>query len=529
MADMTITGDAKFGSIVTEMQKVEKASDSMKRKVDNMSRGAGTPAKGGHHTSGMGILEISRGVEDFAVAGMRGLMNNIPGIIMSLGGGMGLAGVVSLAAVAFSAFGKEILSVISPTSVAADELARFKASAESVTSSLNKMRDAKAAKAIAADISLLNKQAQEWIDTTLGFNPDPTGAFGINEQEIESARKGADEIKALSDKLAEIQSGKEQGGILDLGVKRTEEDIARLEKLVSDLNERGPKLSEMLGADKSATFGGIDAVTNKLILAQSAVAGYEAQIKELESQMGGFGNTVKEYAIDFAALYLSGKENPAAEMAATRKQMGLTLPETNIGNRLGVAKGELWAAEQKKKALEDQLKLEEAAIANGVTVKDQYEKEMRSNQASLESAKSKLKSAKEQLATEKEKFDIMEKIRVAELSYSKTPLGPSAEEWRDFVLNSQYSDTPLGPSSEDFRKFKQDQAEELAKRFAAIDTKLSGMGIGGSDMLSSSGRIGGSVKEYNSAIATINYQRDTLKELRAIARNTARKQLSPLN
>ena len=55
------------------------------------------------------------------------------------------------------------------------------------------------------------------------------------------------------------------------------------------------------------------------------------------------------------------------------------------------------------------------------------------------------------------------------------------------------------------------------------------MGIGGGDMLSSSGRIGGSVAEYNSAIATINYQRETLKVLREIARNSARKQSSTYN
>ena len=55
------------------------------------------------------------------------------------------------------------------------------------------------------------------------------------------------------------------------------------------------------------------------------------------------------------------------------------------------------------------------------------------------------------------------------------------------------------------------------------------MGLAGGDMLSSSGKIGGSVTEYNSAIATINYQRDTLKELRTIARNTAKKQQATFN
>ena len=71
---------------------------------------------------------------------------------------------------------------------------------------------------------------------------------------------------------------------------------------------------------------------------------------------------------------------------------------------------------------------------------------------------------------------------------------------------------------------KQIRDAQLEVKFKEIDSFLSRMSISGSDMLSSSGRIGGSVKEYNSAIATINYQRDTLSELRKIARNTAIRQ-----
>lgn len=52
---------------------------------------------------GGATLALSQGFED-AQYGMRGVLNNIPGLIMMLGGGAGLAGVVSIAAVAFSIF-----------------------------------------------------------------------------------------------------------------------------------------------------------------------------------------------------------------------------------------------------------------------------------------------------------------------------------------------------------------------------------------------------------------------------------------
>lgn len=50
--------------------------------------------------SGFAILEASRAIEDFSMAGMKGAINNIPGLLMHLGVGMGLTGVISVATVA---------------------------------------------------------------------------------------------------------------------------------------------------------------------------------------------------------------------------------------------------------------------------------------------------------------------------------------------------------------------------------------------------------------------------------------------
>ncbi len=51
--------------------------------------------------AGMAVLQFSQAFED-AQYGIRGVVNNIPGLVMSLGGGMGLAGVVSVGAVVIS-------------------------------------------------------------------------------------------------------------------------------------------------------------------------------------------------------------------------------------------------------------------------------------------------------------------------------------------------------------------------------------------------------------------------------------------
>lgn len=57
--------------------------------------------------AGRGVLELSRAFED-AQYGISGVLNNIPGVISMFGGGAGLAGVISLAAVAASVLSKRL-------------------------------------------------------------------------------------------------------------------------------------------------------------------------------------------------------------------------------------------------------------------------------------------------------------------------------------------------------------------------------------------------------------------------------------
>jgi hypothetical protein len=82
MADSNfIYGQQGAESVVTANNKIAQSQERLK----------GTSTK-----AGMAILEASRGLEDFAMAGMRGVMNNIPGLLMNLGIGMGLTGVLSV-------------------------------------------------------------------------------------------------------------------------------------------------------------------------------------------------------------------------------------------------------------------------------------------------------------------------------------------------------------------------------------------------------------------------------------------------
>jgi hypothetical protein len=70
-----------------------------------MAQTTARAAGGGGRGASVALLELSRAVED-AQYGIRGVLNNIPGLAIALGGGAGLAGAASLAAVAVATLGK---------------------------------------------------------------------------------------------------------------------------------------------------------------------------------------------------------------------------------------------------------------------------------------------------------------------------------------------------------------------------------------------------------------------------------------
>ena len=67
--------------------------------------GKGAAASGGASNAGMAMLMFSQGLED-AQYGIKGVLNNIPPLVMAMGGSAGLAGAVSIAAVSLTALSK---------------------------------------------------------------------------------------------------------------------------------------------------------------------------------------------------------------------------------------------------------------------------------------------------------------------------------------------------------------------------------------------------------------------------------------
>jgi hypothetical protein len=84
MADLKFTSELDASGVISGADKVSKGLDRLGKSSQN---------------SGRGLLNLSYGFEDFTQAGMRGVLNNIPQILLGFGVGAGLAGAVSLIAV----------------------------------------------------------------------------------------------------------------------------------------------------------------------------------------------------------------------------------------------------------------------------------------------------------------------------------------------------------------------------------------------------------------------------------------------
>lgn len=457
MADMTITGDARFGTVIDEMKRVERASDSMKRKVGGM--GGAAAGKGASYRSSQGILEISRGVEDFAVAGMRGLLNNIPGIIMSLGGGMGLAGVISLAAVGVSLFGKDLLELVG-ISTKSEEAAKDLAAAnekyaESLKQASSRLKEYRQEQELAANAT---KNAARMEESFRRFG-DPAGQASRRDEMREMAFANQQSLFALQSELAKI--GGNANPIQPDLIGNLDEQVASAKKLIEDLGKQRAQVEREMDKASIAGMGDFGARVHDL---ETAIAFAEREAERHRALMK-----------DSEGMYAKARETLAK--SEERKADALKKELAALKQQEGFRDKEIEAYADKIKAIEKE----------------------------VQGAKRAESTAKKRLEYAKQEAELRQKIE------EKTAINNERRRFGAALLEGI------------------EKQAALMARFSEIDSVLSQMTIRGDDMLSSSGRIGGSVAEYNSAIATINYQRESLTELRKIARNTAKRQSSTYN
>jgi chromosome segregation ATPase len=175
--------------------------------------------------SSMGFLAFSQAVED-AQYGIKGVLNNIPQMILGFGGSMGLAGAISLAAVAAVQLYPHLKKLF--TSVDAEIL---KAASKEWTNVFQKgMKAAKATYDNAVNsIKLKNEVAEinKYYEKMTALGQDMAAVHRANIERLKTERDLQEQIYEARDRLLKLQGKKDDPTIER---EKAEREIASLEK-----------------------------------------------------------------------------------------------------------------------------------------------------------------------------------------------------------------------------------------------------------------------------------------------------------
>lgn len=442
MADITVTGAADFTSVTAGLKKM--ASESTKLEASSKR-------------SGMAVLELSRGIEDFAVAGVRGAMNNIPGMLMSFGAGAGLAGVASLAAVGVTTLTKVIDGLMDKAQAVKEaDLAKGIFRVDHIEEAEKAMQRGveKAAKAMAAMRDLQGESTERQTHRTdlLALGEEysklkiATEEFRspFDDESTKQIRKLGEEIKLVEEASksmwANLADQKQVPGQIEKQIAERQKDVDAYNKLMADIAE-GAKTAELVGLKKPVS----------------------------ETMWGANANGV----------YPVGPRDPN-EVAAERQAN----------------------AAAARKAFDESVVAERNAAAEKAGA-------AKSEIADLEA---KLKASKEITKEQEREARIQGKVK----EIAKEMVNLKRDAATIAGMSSAENFFPGLPSLSDIRAIS-DLIASMDEQWSQAASK---MRIDGSGMLSSSGRIGGSGVEFQASVATINYQREAINNLKKIERNT---------
>ena len=124
-------------------------------------KGAAAPAGGGASNAGMAMLMFSQGLED-AQYGLKGVLNNIPPLVMAMGGSAGLAGAISITAVGITQLTKVMAMLNKEEELAAGNAARLAQYTKTTTKAVNDAEEAgrKQAAAINQQFELMDQKRE---------------------------------------------------------------------------------------------------------------------------------------------------------------------------------------------------------------------------------------------------------------------------------------------------------------------------------------------------------------------------------
>lgn len=282
-------------------------------KRGSMGQGGDPALRAGGLDAGRAALELSRAAED-AQYGIAGVLNNLPGLVMMLGGGAGLAGALSLAAVGATQLVKH-LGDIGGAAINEEALKAKLAALDGIlTASLDAM-SARISASFEADLAAAQKAAEgrlnAWRESTTGLDAGikaqeaaraakaqaQADAFGLdqamadagatpeekaqNAAAIEAQKSATSEASARASLDAEALAARQRRQIAEMGVKSAQSERSAAESVQGPFGStssasRGDILGRLsavgIQSDQAKQVSGLDASKSQQeILLQQAL------------------------------------------------------------------------------------------------------------------------------------------------------------------------------------------------------------------------------------------------------------------
>jgi hypothetical protein len=427
MSDATFTLEAHGADrVVNDIKKVNKATNKLNK----------TNMRGG-----MAVLEFSRGMEDFAMAGMRGAMNNIPGLLQSLGVGMGLTGVVTVGVVAvwklteaFEGWMNKSREAKNAAFAVGYSFLNIESTAKGMSTQINnstKEMDALFQGMADAD-ALMSKR--RGLDDGVGTSKRKLDEMrelvqltmkGATESEKELAkiRRGADaeaataasaqktvEARRESIRLLEAMRKGQQQEIKDLDVKGRVELINR-EATLAGTKAENAALARGVEANKAAEIG------------SSMSAKYSRSNKMyLFAEEGGFANAVKSNEVAKSHLENLNEQLNTMQLQLTQeKDIALAAERKYAAKEEEVELQEvLYDLAKKQKKEEEAKKDAEAAMKAKMAERAVSTDQMLSSQARSGLAGNEVRAAMDVLNIAKQSLKVMKQIARNTGKFNKT-------------------------------------------------------------------------------------------------------------
>jgi hypothetical protein len=441
--------------------------------------------------SAMGFLQLSQAVED-AQYGFRGIVNNIPGMVMSFGGGAGLAGAVSLAAVGINVllenvdlFGtkakkaKQDAADLSQEMMKKADAAYLDAKATEAATKAQEDYNAVLQqaeghyRAIIAQAEAVTRQKKEMADAEIAA-ADADAALQVAQLQLAEARgevSKEDAIRAREKIRTESEARKftaetasEEARIAEQRIKASEADeLARKKRVAAmDLEEKGAGL--LTESEKKQIQARIEAT--KAEMERSRL------IQAEEAKKGANAVGLKQEQAKFAEMQKLALEDETKLRENEKLQR-----ETGVQNRDALNKEVQKQTDEARKAADDAKQARQAAESGEFGLRTRGAVFQTRQAAAATTAQAQVEQEQARQAEEKARRDAAmakerEQVGTAggRLAESLTQGGASSA----FVgqLQSAVAQTAAGGSTEQLMQLIQMLMANLSKMDAATREKL---------------------------------------------------------